>query len=295
MKAKNKILKVFISYSWDSEEHKSWVLEIADRLTKRGIYVFLDRYDLYAGKDMICFMEESVKKSDKVLLIMTPNYKIKSEKRVGGVGFETSIVTAEIFNNQKSDKFIPIRVGDRKACTPNFIKSRIDLDMSDNSKFDEKMEELIATIQGNGCRKRPPVEKTVESHITESENIPIQDISTAEMNYTKMNYKEDSLSAYHNYQGGPIPQIEMEKYRLSCETLEAQKRHDFLYVIQLKLELAKICQSQPGKAGDAYILEEGIRKAYIILSSTDKEKAKRMISEYNSDMAKYIDEDIKRY
>lgn len=296
METKNRKLKVFISYSWDNEEHKSWVLEIADKLTKRGIYVFFDRYDLYAGKDMIYFMEESVKKSNKTLLIMTPNYKVKSEKRVGGVGFETSIVTAEIFNNQKSEKFIPILVGDRKKSTPDFIKTKIYIDMTDESEFDEKMEELIAAIHGKSNQERPPVEEPAESDTISTESGTIGTPSgKTKTSHQETNYKEDSLSAYLNYQGGPIPQIEMDKYHLSCESVEAQKRHDFLRVVQLKLELAKICKSQPGKEGDAYILEEGIRKAYIILSAADKKKAKVMISEYNSDMAKYIDEDIKRY
>lgn len=294
METNNKIPKVFISYSWDNEAHKIWVLELADKLTKNGIYVFFDRYDLYAGKDMIYFMETSVRESDKVLLIMTPNYKIKAEKRTGGVGYEASIVTAEIFNNQKSDKFIPIRIGERDMCTPNFIKSKIDIDMSDDSKFDENIDELIRTIYNKLKIKRPPLgESPLLNKIVIPESISNQDIDTNNTE-NKVDYQEDNLLAYQNYQGGPIPQIELDKYHLSYETLTAQTRHDYLKVIELKLKLAKICQLQ-GKTGDAYILEEGIRKTYIILSSTDRVNAKMMISQYNEDMSKYIDQDIKRY
>jgi len=41
---------VFISYSWDSEAHKEWVLNLANNLIKNGIGVLLDQYDPSAGK-----------------------------------------------------------------------------------------------------------------------------------------------------------------------------------------------------------------------------------------------------
>ncbi len=37
---------IFISYSWDSEEHKEWVLNLANKLCDDGIDVILDRYHL---------------------------------------------------------------------------------------------------------------------------------------------------------------------------------------------------------------------------------------------------------
>ena len=42
----NKI-SIFISYSWDSEEHKEWTLHLANRLEEfREVHVTLDQYDL---------------------------------------------------------------------------------------------------------------------------------------------------------------------------------------------------------------------------------------------------------
>ena len=32
-------MKVFISYSWDTEEHKKWVLDLANKLVKEGVNV----------------------------------------------------------------------------------------------------------------------------------------------------------------------------------------------------------------------------------------------------------------
>ena len=86
---------VFIHYSWDSENHKKWVLNLANRLIKNGVDVFLDRFDLKIGSNLSCFMEKVVD-STKVLIIATENYKVKPENREGGVGYEFQMISGEI-------------------------------------------------------------------------------------------------------------------------------------------------------------------------------------------------------
>jgi hypothetical protein len=99
-----------------------------------------------------------VEESDKVLLIMTPNYKNKAEKRIGGVGYEISMITAEIFNKQDTDKFIPILIsGSRAESAPSFVKSRIDVDMSNQDEFEKKFEELLRAIYDEPEIKRPSI------------------------------------------------------------------------------------------------------------------------------------------
>jgi len=56
---------VFISYSWDSAEHKQWVLKLADLLILNGVDVLLDQYELSIGKNMFPFMEQSVTRQVK--------------------------------------------------------------------------------------------------------------------------------------------------------------------------------------------------------------------------------------
>lgn len=137
--------KVFISYSWDSEEHKEWVLQLAnDLISKYGVEVLLDQYELTAGKDLMYFLESSLEKASKVLLILTPNYKIKSENRKGGVGVEYSMISQELFDLQaNNDKFIPIlRTGNINQSSPKYIKSKIYFEMFDDSKYIIKINEL---------------------------------------------------------------------------------------------------------------------------------------------------------
>ncbi|MEA2756764.1 MAG: hypothetical protein QOJ54_3053, partial [Aliidongia sp.] len=52
--------KLFISYSWTSEDHKQWVLDLATGLRENGVDVILDRWHLLNGQDTHVFMEQMV-------------------------------------------------------------------------------------------------------------------------------------------------------------------------------------------------------------------------------------------
>jgi len=98
--------KVFISYSWDSEVHKVWVKHLADELFANGIDVVLDQYEMKPGDNMNHFMEHAVADVDKVLLILTENYKKKADRRGGGVGYEYSMINAEWYKKQTDIQMI---------------------------------------------------------------------------------------------------------------------------------------------------------------------------------------------
>ena len=48
--------KVFLSYSHDSEGHKTWVLKLATDLRINGVDASLDIWDLSPGQDTVTFM-----------------------------------------------------------------------------------------------------------------------------------------------------------------------------------------------------------------------------------------------
>ncbi len=100
---------VFISYSWDSDEHKIWVKKLSDDLrTKYGVYTLLDQYN-QGGHDLVSFMKQGLQLADRVLMIGTPTYKMKSEKyEGGGVKFEDQLISNEIYHKMGSSKFIPV-------------------------------------------------------------------------------------------------------------------------------------------------------------------------------------------
>ena len=100
--------KVFISYSHDSPEHKQWVSELGAKLRHKGVDVILDQWDLGLGGDLTLFIEQGITESDRVLVICTDSYVSKANAGKDGVGYERMIVTAELFENLGTDKFIPV-------------------------------------------------------------------------------------------------------------------------------------------------------------------------------------------
>jgi hypothetical protein len=100
---------VFLSYSWDNEEHKAWVKKLAARLRSDGVSVVLDQWELQPGDRLPIFMEAAIRENDFVLIVCTPHYKERSEARQGGVGYEGDIMTGELLGTRNERKFIPLR------------------------------------------------------------------------------------------------------------------------------------------------------------------------------------------
>ena len=66
--------QVFISYSWDSPEHRSWVTQLAMTLRQNGVEVTLDQWHVRPGEDLAHFMARGLRESDRVLMICTESH-----------------------------------------------------------------------------------------------------------------------------------------------------------------------------------------------------------------------------
>lgn len=147
--------KLFISYSWDSDQHKDWVRLLAERLRMDGIDVILDQWHLIPGDQLTLFMESSVRESDFVIVVCTPRYKEKADSRHGGVGYEENIMTAELFSSANERKFIPVlREGDWAVAAPTWLLGKFHIRLTGESYSENAYGELIATL--HGARKQPP-------------------------------------------------------------------------------------------------------------------------------------------
>jgi hypothetical protein len=139
--------KVFISYSWDSPEHRQWVTALGTFLRQRGIDVILDQWHVRGGDDLAVFMEQSLRVSDRVLMICTENYADKSTRRSGGVGYEHMIVTAELMQNVGTHKFIPIvRQSRSSPLLPPNLASRYHFNLSDGPQYAQQLDELVKEL-----------------------------------------------------------------------------------------------------------------------------------------------------
>ena len=102
--------QVFISYSWTSKEYQQSIIDLASRMRHDGVDVKLDVWDLKEGQDKYVYMEQCVTNPDidKVLILSDRVYAEKADKRKGGVGDETTIISAEVYGNAEQQKFIPV-------------------------------------------------------------------------------------------------------------------------------------------------------------------------------------------
>lgn len=167
---------VSISYSWEDKEHQSWVERLATRLRDDGVYVSLDKWNVELGQSLTEYMEALVRDHERVLVICTPEYKERSEKRQGGVGYEGSLMTAELLKDSTQRKFIPVlRSGDWTSAPPSWIAGRAGVDLREDDEAEYT--KLLSALQSlskrttdetppraNESVSRPPVDTTTYSN-----------------------------------------------------------------------------------------------------------------------------------
>ncbi|OBX61706.1 hypothetical protein A9299_11530 [Moraxella osloensis] len=156
--------KVFISYSWSTPQHEDWVLNLAERLVSDGVDVTLDKWHLKEGHDKYAFMESNVRSDgiNKVLIILDKKYTEKANFRTGGVGTETQIISPNIYSDVSQEKFIPVVAEvdeEGKPFLPTFIESRIYIDLSGKSNFEDEYEKLLRNIYQRPANKKPKLGK----------------------------------------------------------------------------------------------------------------------------------------
>lgn len=156
--------KVFISYSWTSDEYAEWVRGLAAKLRDNGVDVILDRWRLKPGQDKYAFMEQMVTDPEikKVLVLCDKRYAERADRREGGVGTESTIISQEVYNQVGQEKFIPVvteRGPSGEMYLPAFIKSRIYIDLSDPNLFERGYEDLLRTLTGRPVSEEPPLGK----------------------------------------------------------------------------------------------------------------------------------------
>jgi hypothetical protein len=161
----------FVSYSWETSDHRDWVSELASRLRKEGgVEIILDRWALVPGQDKAVFMERSIADSDFVILICTPYYAERANQRTGGVGYEAMVITGELAENIEQKKFIPVlRNGDWKSSLPVWIKTKLGVDLRNTPYSALEYENLLRALHQEPLKPPPVGRKPVLSQPSPSE------------------------------------------------------------------------------------------------------------------------------
>jgi hypothetical protein len=190
---------VFISYSWDTTEHKEWVLGLATRLRGDGINAVVDQTHLQLGERSTQFMERFVRDSRCVLVVCTEKYKQRFNDRSGGAGYEGHIITGEIVSEVGANKFIPVlRGGTWKSAMPTALSGTHGVDLSDDSA--EQYSKLVNHLRGVsnipplgrppnrlGTNHADPQERSVDfpvptGRLSESSLLPSEDVRLVSQN-----------------------------------------------------------------------------------------------------------------
>ncbi|GAH54761.1 unnamed protein product, partial [marine sediment metagenome] len=98
----------------------------------------------------------------KVALICDHAYAEKADGRSGGVGTETQIISAEVYEKEDQNKFVAIvaeRDEEGKAFLPIYYKSRIYIDLSDNDLYAMNFEQLLRCIYDKPLYIKPDLGK----------------------------------------------------------------------------------------------------------------------------------------
>lgn len=148
--------KVFVSYSWDSDDHRDWVCNFASRLRSDGVDAELDRWKLAPGDQLPEFMERAVRENDFVLIVCTPRYRESRRPRRGRVGYEGDIMTAEVVSERRRRKFIPVlRRGDWGEALPSWLLGKLSIDLRSDPYSEEQYALLLDTLHGRTPRMPP--------------------------------------------------------------------------------------------------------------------------------------------
>ncbi len=121
--------KVFISYSWDSNQHKARVLELCDRLRAEGVDCNIDQYEIAPSQGWSRWIIDQIEWADFVLVVCTEEYeqRFRDRAKTGrglGVRWEGAIITQIIYDGgARNTKFIPIVFSSQElSCIPNPLR-----------------------------------------------------------------------------------------------------------------------------------------------------------------------------
>lgn len=142
----------FISYSWESEEHSLWVRALAESLTRDGVTVILDQWDVTPGDQLPAFMEK-LSYCDYVLIICTSVYAQRANAREQAVGTETNIMAGELLYSKDEQKFIPVlREGAWNTSVPVWLMGKFGVDLRATPYERAEYIKLVNTLLGRGTK-----------------------------------------------------------------------------------------------------------------------------------------------
>jgi TIR domain len=141
-------------------------MDLATQLVENGVDVVLDKWNLREGHDAVQFMESMVTDPDvtKVIVVSDKTYTEKADKRKGGVGTESQIISPEIYRKADQNKFAAVvsEVDENgEPYLPRFFGSRIYIDLTE-SRYATNFEQLLRWLYDKPQFVKPALGKMPE-------------------------------------------------------------------------------------------------------------------------------------
>jgi len=95
-------------------------------------------------------------------MLLDPIYAVKADEHSGGVGTETQIISAKVYNEVTQDKFIPVvmkRDNEGTVCKPTYLQGRLHFDLSIPEKYEETYCRLVKKLYGEEVYVKPDLGK----------------------------------------------------------------------------------------------------------------------------------------
>ncbi len=168
----NNIPKVFISYSWDDDNHQSWVLNFTNELRKNGIDPKMDIVESQNKTvNFYSLMIDGIHNNDFVIIILTEQYANKANSRSGGVGFETVQLMSIIQNNLEKIVLVSPYNNDINTITPKYLLGTKVYDLSE-MKYEEEFQKLLYHLHNQPYLELSPIgdKPKLEPKITFNDN-----------------------------------------------------------------------------------------------------------------------------
>jgi len=152
-----KNISIFVSYSWDSPDHKAWVRKLAEDLDRyHELSVTWDGFDLDELSDKNAFMESGLHNADYVLVIATRKYAEKANSRKAGVGVETYLATAMHWEQLLRTRTSNLVVIQREAnSVPRYLKGKLHIDFSQDAEYPARVSRLLQVLKRESRVPRP--------------------------------------------------------------------------------------------------------------------------------------------
>ncbi|MDP8255269.1 MAG: SUMF1/EgtB/PvdO family nonheme iron enzyme [Candidatus Alcyoniella australis] len=145
-------IRTFISYAYEKDkEYLIWVRQLAARLRQDGIDARIDAWNLQ-GSTITEFMQREVRNADKVLVLCSPAYRKKVHdmedgERVTGVGWESMLISSEIFSTNCRNKLIAaLTRGGWRLSAPDFLIGWPFHDLSSPKTFEDNYRQLLIDL-----------------------------------------------------------------------------------------------------------------------------------------------------